>query len=113
MRLDGQEGNGYNGAVDPLPYMASTTTTAPTPTPVTPATSLPDSGVFTVSIPYLNVRNTNNAGGNLVGRLMYGTALPYKRTAQDEDCNTWLQIADGIWIAAYYSGEWYVTITIQ
>lgn len=114
MRLDGKEGNGYNGAVDPYPYLFSGTPYVPNEpilpdVPVTPA-PIKDAGTFTVEIAWLNIRNTNNVTGILIGRLTQGSIMRYTRTALDPDGNTWMQIADGIWCAANYGGEDYVSV---
>lgn len=107
MRLDSEPTtNGYNGAVDPTPYMEQTTQTDP-------AQTIPESGKAVVAWPTLNIRSTANIAGELFGMFYNGAEIVYNAIIQDEGGDKWLQFeifGNTLYCAAYYRGDWSVTI---
>jgi hypothetical protein len=115
--------NGYNGAVDPTPFMVELPQPNPDPNPQPepqpqpePA-EIPEKGMFTVIVsPILRARGTPNADtGVIYGELATNSSLPYNGIERKQDGQIWLHVLEAFWVAAYYpdgSGgmEWYVRI---
>lgn len=91
-RLPGQAGNGYGGAVDPLPYLDAQKTIAPS----VPVVQSVYTGTVRSTVG-LNVRSGPGVGHSQVGRLVCGTKVDL--------VEIWGKTPDGRWVAVFHGGE--------
>jgi hypothetical protein len=91
VRLPGQAGNGYNGAVDPLPLLNEE---LPVPIPEQPQPELVGTALAQDG---LNVRSGPAVAYRKVGFLQPGDQVGIEQV--------WARTTDGRWVAVFYDGQ--------
>jgi len=112
MRLNGLETNGYNGAVDLVPYLNSgTISPIPPKDPVVPIVAA-DYGIARVLSDTLNVRDMPSVEGELLGVLPKDFVFGWLNQKPMLEGSIWLEIDIGIYCAAVYGGEKLVELAV-
>jgi hypothetical protein len=118
MRLNGLETNGYNGAVDLLPYLNGTISpispkdpVVPIVVPVEPIVAV-DYGIARVLSDTLNVRDMPSVEGELLGVLPKDFVFGWLNQKPMLEGSLWLEIDIGIYCAAVYGGEKLVELAV-
>lgn len=91
VRMRGQEGNGFHGAVDPRPLVEWPGVTVATPAP------LPEGKVRVVATG-LNVRQAPSLRGAVIGMVLGGTMFTRAGEAVEADGCVWVPVV--VWVAA-------------
>jgi hypothetical protein len=115
LRPEPQQDNGYNGAVDPVPYFSQPEATE---TPATDPTAEPTTNKAIVVWSSLNMRPETNTTTPAVGLLYAGFEIKYdaiiEMTGGDGELEKWLACnlwGRTIYFAAYYGGDWSVSLS--
>ena len=118
MRLNGLESNGYNGAVDLVPYLNGTISPIPPEDAVVPIVEpvepivAADYGIARVLSDNLNVRDMPSVDGALLGMLPRDFVFAWLNQKTMFDGSVWLEIGNGIYCASVYDGEKLVELAV-
>ncbi len=95
VRMPGMERNGYGGAIDPLPLLA-------TPMTIQPVGEI-EEGYIRVAADAINVRVAPGLKEAAVGQAKWGQLLRQEGQGRVVDGITWLPVI--LWVAQSYQGE--------
>lgn len=99
VRMNGQEGNGYNGAVDPLQYIVAANEEIQAH-----EYKAEDYGLAVATVYQLRLRIAPNVGSNVIGYIPQGFVFGWLDKVEDEEGNLWLKISYNVYASARYKG---------